>query len=75
MYDDIDDKVSYWYDLFALIMADYIPHNTVTVHVKEKPWVNCELKKLIRRRNVLWKRYKLPNNPHTIIVLRRSEIG
>ena len=58
MYDDIDDKLSYWYDLFALIMADYIPHNTVTVHVKEKPWVNCALKRLIRRRNVLWKRYK-----------------
>ena len=58
MYDDIDDKLSYWYDLFALIMADYIPHNTVTVHVKEKPWVNCELKRLIRGRNVLWKRYK-----------------
>ena len=58
MYDDIDDKLSYWYDLFALIMADYISHNTVTVHAKEKPWVNCELKRLIRRRNVLWKRYK-----------------
>ena len=58
MYDDNDDKLSYWYDLFALIMADYIRHNTVTVHVKEKPWVNCELKRLIRRCNVLWKRYK-----------------
>ena len=39
-------------------MADYIPHNTVIIHVKEKPWVNCELKRLIRRRNILWKRYK-----------------
>ena len=58
MYDDIDDKLSYWYDLFALIMADYIPHNNVTVHVKEKLWVDCELKRLIRRRNVLSKRYK-----------------
>ena len=39
-------------------MADYIPHNTVTVHVKENPWVKCELKRLIPSRNVLLKRYK-----------------
>ena len=47
MYDVIDDKLSYQYDLLILLLADYIPHNNVTVHVKEKLWVNSELKRLI----------------------------
>ena len=38
--------------------AELIPNTTVTVRAREKPWVNGGLKRLIRRRNVLWRRYK-----------------
>ena len=40
------------------VASDFIPNRVVTVHPKEKPWVNTDLKKMIRRRNLLWRRYK-----------------
>ena len=58
LYADIDDIVTYWSLLLMQIAAEFIPNTTVTVRAREKPWVNGDLKRLIRRRNVLWRRYR-----------------
>ena len=49
VFNDIDDIVTYW---------SFIPNTTVTARAREKPWLNGDLKRLIRRRNVLWRRYR-----------------
>ena len=58
IFNDIDDIVMYWSSLLMQVASDFIPNRIVTVHPKEKPWVNADLKKMIRRRNLLWRRYK-----------------
>ena len=58
IFNDIDDFVMYWSNLLMQVASDSIPNRVVTVHPKEKPWVNADLKKMIRRRNLLWRRYK-----------------
>ena len=58
VFNDIDDIVTYWSSLLMQTAAELIPNTTVTVRAREKPWVNGDLKRLIRRRNVLWRRYR-----------------
>ena len=40
------------------VASNFIPNSVVTVHPKEKPWVNTDLKKMIKRSNLLWRRYQ-----------------
>ena len=61
IFNDIDDIVMYWSNLLMQVASDFIPNRIVTVHPKEKPWVNADLKKMIRRCNLLWRRYKRLN--------------
>ena len=49
----IDDIVTYWSSLLMQAAAEFITNTTVTVRAREKPWVSDDLKRLIRRRNVL----------------------
>ena len=58
VFSDIDDIATYWSSLLMQTAAEFIPNTTVTVRAREKPWVNGDLKRLIRRRNVLWRRYR-----------------
>ena len=58
VFNDIDDIVAYWSSLLMQTAAEFIPNTTVTVRAREKLWVNGDLKRLIRRRNVLWRRYR-----------------
>ena len=58
VFNDIDDLVTYWSSLLMQTAAEFIPNTTVTVRAREKPWVNGDLKRLIRRRNVLWRHYR-----------------
>ena len=58
VFNDIDDIVTYWSSLLMQTAAELIPNTTVTVRAREKPWVNGDLNRLIRRRNVLWMRYR-----------------
>ena len=58
VFNDIDDIVTYWSSLLMQTATEFITNTTVTVRAREKPWVNGDLKTLIRRRNVLWRRYR-----------------
>ena len=59
MFNDINDIVMNWSNLLMQAATDIIPNRVVTAHPKEKAWVNADLKKkMIRRCNILWRRYK-----------------
>ena len=43
-------------------MKLHIPNRTITIHSKDKPWVSKNLVKLIKKRNLMWHRYRRTNN-------------
>ena len=63
LFDDPEDVVSYWVKLYKSTVANFIPHSTVSIRPTDKPWINGEFKRLIRKRNRLWKRFKRSNDP------------
>ena len=54
MFNDVEDVVEYWIQLYKSTLQGYISY---------KPWITQEFKKLIRKRNRLWKRFKRTENP------------
>ena len=69
VFDSISDTASYWTDLFIDTCKQFIPFRNITVRPKDKPWITCEIKKLIRHRNRAWKRYKRScrqTRPHSL---------
>ena len=55
---DINHILHHWMDNFRKLLETYIPHKTITVHPKDKPWINSHIKQCIRNRDRLFKRYK-----------------
>ena len=58
LFEDVEDEVHYWFDLYKSTISEYIPHRTVVFKSSDKPWITAEFKLLIRKRNRLWKRFK-----------------
>ena len=58
VFDDINDMASYWTDLFTGLCKDFIPSRDTLIRPKDKPWVTCKIKQLLRQRNRAWKRFK-----------------
>ena len=71
VFDNVDDVVSYWSNLFLSTAKEFIPFKEVTIRPKDKPWITSEIKKHIRHRNRAWKRFKrvsLSPRPYTLCV-------
>ena len=62
VFDDINDMASFWTDLFSGLCKDFIPCRDILVRPKDKPWVTCKIKQLLRQRNRAWKRFKRFSN-------------
>ena len=71
IYDDINDIVHYWTKLVQLTAREYIPTRVVTIRMRDKPWVMNEFRRLVRKRNRLWKRFRRTNNPEHYQVYKR----
>ena len=76
VFDSINDSVSYWSDLFLDTCKQFIPFREVTIRPKDKPWITCEIKRLIKKRNRAWNSYKRLTSgpqPHTLATVLRIE--
>jgi hypothetical protein len=51
--ENVDIACSEFYRIFNTMLEQYVPHHSVTVHPKDKPWFTPELRRLIRKRNIL----------------------
>ena len=56
--DDIDDSTQFLYDIVHDSIANHIPSSIITVRPKDKPWMNHVIRKSLRVRNRLHKKYK-----------------
>ena len=55
--DNIDDLFCKWYEKFREALEISIPNRTVTIRPRDKPWMNSDIRKEIRKRNRLLKFY------------------
>jgi hypothetical protein len=58
LFEDIDDMANYWEKAFMDLCRVHIPNRIIKIRPKDKPWMNREVKNLIRRRNRSYKRFK-----------------
>ena len=51
IYDDINDAVDYVEELLLKTAHDYIPHKTVLIRPRDKPWFTNAVRKAFRKRD------------------------
>ena len=60
---NINEMVSVFNTTIKNIMANFIPHETIICDDRDPPWINNRIKKLIYKRNSLYKVYCISNDP------------
>ena len=58
IFDDIDDVWAHWSTLFNVIVENHAPVIKKRVRSNQLPWINVEIKKAMRLRNRLYKKYR-----------------
>ena len=57
--EDVNLYASNFTDQLINLSKDCIPHKHIRVRPKDLPWINSSIRKLMRKRNLLYKKYKL----------------
>lgn len=63
LYDDVDAITEHWMSLLRSSILDFVPNRSVRIRSKDKPWVTPELRRLLRKRYRLWRRFRRTGNP------------
>ena len=78
--EDINIAYKNWFDCFRGIVESHIPHKTVTIRPRDKPWMNKTVRRAIRKRNrllkihcrvkslVSWEKYRQQRNYTTTLI-------
>ena len=56
--DDINHATELWTHSILMIAREYIPCHNITVRPQDEPWINHDIKKTIRTRNAMYRRYQ-----------------
>ena len=70
--DDVDNLYNRWFDCFRKILETYVPNRTVVIRPRDKPWMNSDIRRAIRRRNRLLKRFCRYKDPATWELYRQQ---
>ena len=55
---DVDWQVKSFTDIVLNIMCNFIPNKIIKVIPRDPPWVDCELKRMLKRQQRLYRNYK-----------------
>ena len=69
--DNVNDALEYWQNLYLQNINSFIPNKNVIIHPKDKPWVTTELKRLIRKRNASWRRFRRTQNCEHFLIYKQ----
>ena len=58
----IDNTVGNWMSLFTTIAEECVPHYMTTIRPRDKPFMNSNLRRLMRKRDRLYKLFKSTND-------------
>ena len=61
-YIDVNKKVNLFNKTIKNIIRNYIPHETITCHDRDRPWINKDIKELIHDNNQAYKSYRQNKN-------------
>ena len=73
-----------WFQSFHQVLENHVPHRTVVIRPRDKPWMNSLIRKSIRKRDRLlklnsryrtlstWGRYKQQRNLTTSLIRSRK---
>ena len=79
-FDDVDDQWNYWKKLFITIVDQHIPLKKIRVRSQSLPWIDGDIRKLMRSRNYFcrkarrrhlpgdWEKYRFLRNKVTRMV-------
>ena len=78
--DDLNSVYDQWFQSFYQILESHVPHKSVVIRPRDKPWMNTSITKSIRKRNRLlkvhlrsntsytWERYRKQRNQTTSLI-------
>ena len=75
IFEEIDDTVDYFQNLFLETSQLHIPHKTVTIRPKDKPWFTNTVRRAFRKRDrahTRWKKNPTNQNYNTYHTLRHE---
>jgi hypothetical protein len=82
--ENVDDLYNKWFNCFEQVLKTFVPHRTVVIRPRDKPWMTSEIRRAIRKRNrllkvfgrlknpVAWENYRLQRN-YTTSLIRSSK--
>ena len=69
---DVDDKVDLLNKIIKNTIRNYVPHETITCHDRDPPWINKGVKELIHEKNQVYKSYR--QNKNSIFSVHQFEL-
>ena len=69
LFDDINDIVQYYYDIFKDAIDEFIPNRIIKIRPRDKEWMTPHIRYLLNTRDRLYRRYsksKIPRSPQII---------
>ena len=70
--DNANEAAGCWTDLFFNVVKDFIPNKIVTVRPNDKPWVDNELKRSIKQRDRLWRKFKHTRDQQSFNIFKQA---
>ena len=69
---NIDEIAEKWTNMYTSICEKHIPHKDISIRPREPEWMNSELRKLIRKRNRLYRKAKNKNTNEAWDLFRKK---
>jgi hypothetical protein len=69
---NIDTLYNAWFDCFRDVLMTRVPNKTVVIRPRDKPWMNSEVRRAVRKRNRLLKKFCANKNPENWELYRRQ---
>ena len=75
VFDDIDDSAEYFVELYISTCKQYIPNKTITIHPRDKPWMNSAIKAILNERDKWHRKWKKSKSEYHRLIynLKRGE--
>ena len=75
VFDDINDSVKYFYDLFMEAIETFIPNKTIKIRSRDKEWMTNSIRFLIKKRDQLHKRYHKSKSTYHLNLYKTCSIN
>jgi hypothetical protein len=72
LFDDINDIVTYYYNIFKDVVNEFIPNKIIKVRSRDKEWMRQYILRLINVRDRLRRRFSKNKSPHNLELYKQA---